>query len=148
MSRYAALAFLPLATVVSLNRATRLAPRSREPDRLGVADEVDLVLVGVDLARVRLCVDFVAFDLDCVRADEDLVALFVRIVLVRLRACAGLAGFLPGVDLADFLAGADFVVSVSEGLAGVAGGVELDGVWRSGAGWCRRGRRWPASASA
>ena len=35
-----------------------------------------------------------------------------------------MAGFLPGVDLADFLAGADFVVSVSEGLAGVSLGVD------------------------
>ena len=86
MSRYAALALLPLATVVSLNRATRLAPRSREPDELGVADAVDLVLAGVDLARVRLWGDFVAFDLDRVRAAAGLVALLVRIVSVRLRA--------------------------------------------------------------
>jgi hypothetical protein len=90
-----------------LNRATRLTLRSREPDRLWA--------------------DFVAFDLDRVRAEADLVALVFRIVSVRLRARAGLAGFLPGVGLADFLAGADFVVSVSEDLAGVAGGVELDG---------------------
>jgi hypothetical protein len=110
-----------------LNRATRLTSRSREPDRLGVADAVDLVLAGVDLARVRLWADFVAFDLDRARADEDLVAFVVRVVVVRLRACAGLAGFLPGVDLADFLAGANLVVPVSEGLVGVAGGVESDG---------------------
>jgi hypothetical protein len=90
---------------------------------------VDLALGGVDLARVRLGADFAAFDLDRVRADAglDLLALAVRLVVVRLRACAGLAGFLPGADLADFLAGADLVVSVSEDLAGVAGGVELDG---------------------
>jgi hypothetical protein len=78
----------------------------------------------------------VALDLDRVRPDEVLAALVVRLVLVRLRACAGLARFWPGVDRAAFLAGAD-LVAVSEDLAGVVGGVEsvgvVEGVERVGA---------------
>jgi len=106
-----------------LNLTTWLALRSTEPDRVGVADEVDLVLVapvvGIDLARVRVG-GLVAFESVRVRADGDLVALVVRVVLVRVRADAGLPAFVAGVDLAAVVPEAD--------LAGVGFGFELPAV--------------------